>query len=87
MPFDRTHGRAGAETTRKEQHLSTTIDFLSAFLDEAEERGSVEEAELEAFALEHDLEPEEIRGELVARDVAVRHADDDDDEARAATST
>jgi RNA polymerase primary sigma factor len=42
------------------------------FLDEAEERGTIEEASLEAFALEHDLEDEELaalREELDERDV------------------
>ena len=40
----------------------------------------MEEAELEAFALEHDLEPDELRGELAARDVVVRAGDEDDDD-------
>src|SRR5262245_46247167 len=55
----------------KGEALSTTTDFLSAFLDDIEERGSVDEAELEAFALEHALDVEELRTELVAREVRI----------------
>jgi len=64
---------------RKEQHLSITTDFLSAFLDDAEERGSIEEADLETFALEHDLDLDDVRRELAVREVVVR-ADEDEDE-------
>jgi RNA polymerase primary sigma factor len=45
-----------------------------AFLDEAEERGTIEEESLDAFALEHDLEDEELavlRKELDERDVEI----------------
>jgi RNA polymerase primary sigma factor len=45
-----------------------------AFLDEVEERGAVDEAELEAFALEHDLDEDELtalRAELEAREVEI----------------
>jgi RNA polymerase primary sigma factor len=44
------------------------------FLDEAEERGTIEEGSLEAFALEHDLEDEELaalREELDERGVEI----------------
>jgi RNA polymerase primary sigma factor len=44
------------------------------FLEEAEERGTIEEASLDAFALEHDLEDEELaalRRELDERDVEI----------------
>ena len=47
---------------------------VHAFLDEVEERGAVDEAELEAFALEHDLNEDELttlRAELEAREVEV----------------
>ena len=47
---------------------------LSTFLEAAEERGVVEEAELEALAFEHDLDDDELgalRGELVAREVEI----------------
>ena len=37
---------------------------VHAFLDEVEERGAVDEAELEAFALEHDLDEEELSREF-----------------------
>jgi RNA polymerase primary sigma factor len=44
------------------------------FLDEAEERGTIEEESLDAFAFEHDLEDEEVaalRKELDERDVEI----------------
>ena len=50
------------------------IESLTDFLDAAEERGAVDEAELEAIALEHDLDAEEVaelRAELDQRDVDV----------------
>jgi RNA polymerase primary sigma factor len=61
---------------------------LSTFLDAAEERGVVGEAELEAFAFEHDLDHDElglVRAELAEREVDISPApaaDDDDGEAR-----
>ena len=45
---------------------------VTAFIDEAEERGTIEESAIEALALEHDLGEEELaalRDELEARDV------------------
>ena len=59
----------------KGEALSTTTDFLSAFLEDAEERGSVDEAELEAFALEHALDVEELRSELTAREVRIENSE------------
>ena len=47
---------------------------MSAFLDEAEERGTIEEAALEELAIELELEDEaltELRTELEARDVTI----------------
>jgi RNA polymerase primary sigma factor len=47
---------------------------VRTFLDEAEERGTIEEASLDAFALEHDLDGEElaaVRRELDERDVEI----------------
>ena len=44
------------------------------FLEEAEERGHVDESALEAFAVEHDLEEDDLgalRAELEARDVEI----------------
>ena len=53
-----------------EEELSTTLELaVPAFLEEAEEHESIEEAALEAFALEHDLDEEdlvELRAELEA---------------------
>jgi RNA polymerase primary sigma factor len=47
---------------------------VPAFLEEAEENASIEETALEAFALEHDLDDEElaeVRAELEAREVEI----------------
>jgi RNA polymerase primary sigma factor len=47
---------------------------VPAFLEEAEENASIEETALEAFALEHDLDEEElaeVRAELEAREVEI----------------
>ena len=58
-----------------EEELSTTLELtVPAFLDEAEDRGTIEESELEALALEHDLDEEELstlRAELEAREVEI----------------
>src|SRR5919198_305381 len=59
-----------------ERKLST-IEFdapVQTLLEEAEERGTVEETFLEAFALEHELEEDELaalRAELEAREVEI----------------
>jgi RNA polymerase primary sigma factor len=47
---------------------------LHAFLEEAEERGEIQESALEALAVEHDLEEDDLgalRAELEARDVEI----------------
>jgi RNA polymerase primary sigma factor len=55
--------------------LSGVFDLpVPGFLEEAEERGTIEESELEAFAAEHDLADEELaalRAELEEREVEV----------------
>jgi RNA polymerase primary sigma factor len=55
--------------------LSILLDEpVQAFLTEAEERGTIDEGAVEAFAVEHDLEDEELaalRAELEAREVDV----------------
>ena len=55
--------------------MSTILEEpIQAFLDEAEERGTIEESALEAFAAEHDLDDVELsalRVELEAREVDV----------------
>jgi RNA polymerase primary sigma factor len=68
--------RASYEQEKEVKNLSTTIYEapLHAFLDEVEERATVDEAELEALALEHDLDEDELtalRAELEAREVEV----------------
>jgi len=60
---------------------------LVAYIDDAEERGHVTVAELEAIVLEHDLDEAEFRTELEARDIAVvdeTEETESDDELRAA---
>ena len=47
---------------------------FDAFLEEAEERGQIDESALEAFAVEHDLEEDDLgalRAELESRDVEI----------------
>jgi RNA polymerase primary sigma factor len=57
------------------KELSTILDTpLSAFFEDAEERGTIEEHELEALALEHELDDDElaeVRAELESRAVDV----------------
>ena len=57
------------------KRLSTTLELVvPAFLEDAEEHGSIEENALEAFAHEHDLDEEELaelRAELEARAVEI----------------
>jgi RNA polymerase primary sigma factor len=59
--------------------LSTVLEeHIQTFLVEAEERGTIDEAALEAFVVEHDLEDEELvalRAELEAREVDVAEPD------------
>ncbi len=58
-----------------------------ALIEDAEERGSVDEGELESFALEHDLDGEDLDDltqELVTRGVEVRPRDGETPPARAA---
>ena len=55
--------------------LSNVLELaVPSFLEEAEENASIEETALEAFALEHDLDEEElaeVRAELEAREVEI----------------
>jgi RNA polymerase primary sigma factor len=54
---------------------------VEAFLEEAEERGVIADADLEALAIEHDLDDEElgtVRAELAAREVEIAAAAGDD---------
>ena len=56
---------------------------IHAFLDDAEERGSVEEASLEVLAAEHELEEEDVaalRAELEAREVEIIVPEKEDEE-------
>src|SRR5919201_979430 len=59
---------------RSDGELSTIELTVPAFLDEAEELGTIEESALEALAHEHDLDEEELaalRAELEAREVEI----------------
>jgi RNA polymerase primary sigma factor len=62
----------------REVALSTILqDPIQAFLDEAEDQGTIEESALEALAVEHDLEDEELaalRAELDAREIEIAPA-------------
>jgi hypothetical protein len=55
--------------------LNTVFEApIHAFLTEVEERSTVDESELEALAVEHDLEDDELaalRAELEAREVEI----------------
>jgi RNA polymerase primary sigma factor len=56
---------------------------IHAFLEDAEERGSVEEASIEALAIEHELEEEDVaalRAELEAREVEILVPEKEDEE-------
>ena len=54
--------------------IAVLDESIQAFLAEAEERGTIDQSAVEAFAAEHDLEDEELaalRAELEAREVDV----------------
>ena len=72
---ERPRARPTPTTEGCEEQLSTTLELaVPALLEEAEEDASIEETALEAFALEHDLDEEdlvELRAELEAREVEI----------------
>jgi RNA polymerase primary sigma factor len=72
LPANARHRR---RSKGSEKNLSTLLETaVPAFLEEAEENATIEEAALEAFALEHDLDEEELaelRAELEAREVEI----------------
>ena len=84
-PTQALQARARTTTTRaKGFTLTTTIDIpaIDTFLTDAQERGRVETSELEALALELDLdEPalDEVRSALADRAIPVDAADDADE--------
>src|SRR5690606_37692869 len=70
--------------TRKPNVETTIIEIpaLDAFVVDAEERGKVEQSELETLALEHDLDEEGMRSLLALlteRGVELPQAEEDDD--------
>jgi RNA polymerase primary sigma factor len=61
--------------------LSTTPEYIREFLEEAEDRGTVEEKAFEALAVEHDLDEEEVaalRAELESREIDILPTPADD---------
>jgi RNA polymerase primary sigma factor len=67
---------AAEEVTKGEKDLNTTVFEapIHEFIEDAEERGAVDEAALEALALEHELDEDElaeVRAELEAREVEI----------------
>src|ERR671939_1376001 len=66
-------------TKESEKKLSTILEApIQAFLEEAETSGTVDEGALEALALEHELDDEELaalRAELEAREVEILAAE------------
>ena len=80
-------GRQGLdhEEKGKGKKLTTTLEFLET----AEERGTIDESALEALAIEHELEEDEVaalRAELEARDVEIVEPAALDDEGEAFVS-
>jgi RNA polymerase primary sigma factor len=71
----RKSGLAAARTRKEVTELNVFVDLpVPEFLDEVEERGTIEESALEAYAIEHDLGEEEVaalRAELEERDVEI----------------
>jgi RNA polymerase primary sigma factor len=85
------HARARRLPDRKGFPLTTTIDIpaIDAFLADAQERGRVDAAELEALALELDLdEPalDDVRAALSDRAIPVAASDEADDDTDAAAA-
>ncbi len=72
-----TRSRAGPWRHLRTKGTNLSIIFdepVRTFLDDAEERGTTEPADLEALALEHELDDDElaaVRAELEARDVEI----------------
>ena len=71
-------------TRPREDEVANSVIFeadLDAFLAAAEDRGLVEEGELETLAFEHDLDDEDLRAlraELAAREVEISRAEDEE---------
>ena len=79
------HGRSSvARRLSNEKGATTIFEELTTFLDTAEERGVVDETELEALAFEHGLDEDELaalRAELATREIEISttpHARDED---------
>jgi RNA polymerase primary sigma factor len=65
---------AGPNESRRKELIDIVESALRVFVEEAEERGTITEEELESFALEHELEPEdlqELRAELEGHGVEI----------------
>jgi RNA polymerase primary sigma factor len=69
--------RASLHDLSNEKGAQTIFEELTTFLDTAEERGVVDETELEALAFEHGLDDDELaalRAELATREIEVAAA-------------
>jgi RNA polymerase primary sigma factor len=69
--------RASLHDLSNEKGAKTIFEELTSFLDTAEERGVVDETELEALAFEHGLDEDELaalRAELATREIEVAAA-------------
>ena len=76
-------------TTKEEHQISQQYETIDRFLEESEERGTVAQAELEALALEHDLdeaELAELAQELEARGVERTESESEDEPAERAVA-
>jgi RNA polymerase primary sigma factor len=71
-------------TTKEYETLNILLErpALAAFVEDAEDRGAIDETEIQALALEHELEEaelEELTQELESRGVEVRKDEDEED--------
>jgi len=68
--------RRQADRSRGGEVLNTVFETpIQVFLDDAEEHGAIDESAVEAFALEHELDEDElaeVRAELETREVEIR---------------
>ena len=61
--------RASRDDVSSEKGAATIFEELTTFLDTAEERGVVDETELEALAFEHGLDEDELAALRAAGDI------------------
>ena len=87
LPLARS-GRAPNNPRKGTATLNTHLETpFRVFVDEVEDRGAITEDALEAFALEHDLDPDELgelRADLESRDVEIQAPTAERDQTRTA---